>query len=156
MPRLTITNNFSHHVIAKISKDRIIYDQNKQVEEIAVHANIEVVVPVGAGAAKKKMEERNNIQWMELEKPGFTVIDAGRKAVLPYSKLNTSYLTLEINVDGEYIRKVDCQELDAEQSSGLSVTEQGSVEKTKRAERFLGLGRKHHSGHEPTNFVRKK
>ena len=29
---------------------------------------------MGAGAAMKKTEERNNIQWMELEKPGFTVI----------------------------------------------------------------------------------
>ena len=35
----------------------------------------------------------------------------------------------------------------------FSVTEQGCVEKTKRVEKFLGLGRNHHSGHDPTNFM---
>merc|ERR1712154_81260 len=157
MPKLTITNNYPHHIRAKITTNEIIFNQNKEAKEkhgnIAMGVDVPMPLPVnfGAGGGVATMKEQTDIQHLQIEQRGFSIIDAGMKAVLSYSKVKTSFLTLEVNIDGHYVRKIDCQELDQDHSSSISISEKGCVEKTRRSEKYLGIGRNVHNQHDPTN-----
>jgi len=155
MPRVTLTNNFGHHLRARITKDRIIFDQNKVAKITEGHGRVgvnalPVAVDVAAGGSSQHSEERNKIHHLELKNPGYTILDAGKRVDMAYSKNDTAYLTIEINKNGEYVIVVDQQEMDSDQSSELSVTEKGSIEKTKKAEKYFGVGRNHHQDHDPS------
>merc|ERR1712098_294079 len=158
MPKVTITNNYPHHIRAKITAHEIIRDQIKETKEKKGSAGVKVDVPlagagggVGGGGGSATSKKQSDIKHLQLETPGFTIIDAGKIAVLSYSKKDKSFLTLEININGQYVRKVDCQQLDQDQSSSFSVSEKGSFEKTGYLEKYLGIGHNDHRLHDPTN-----
>eukprot|EP00090_Calanus_glacialis_P019253 TRINITY_DN29611_c0_g1_i1.p1 TRINITY_DN29611_c0_g1~~TRINITY_DN29611_c0_g1_i1.p1 ORF type:complete len:163 (-),score=40.72 TRINITY_DN29611_c0_g1_i1:82-570(-) len=156
MPRVTLTNNYGHHCRAKIEMERIIYDQNNDAQETSGNVTLGLEIPpvpfnVGAGGSLARKEEHNNIVHLDLPDPNYTIIDAGKRIVMSYSSKRISFLTIEVNVDNEYIRKVNRQHLDEFQNTSLSFTAKGAVEDTMKREKILGIGRNLHKDHDPTH-----
>eukprot|EP00092_Neocalanus_flemingeri_P001689 GFUD01001802.1.p1 GENE.GFUD01001802.1~~GFUD01001802.1.p1 ORF type:complete len:162 (+),score=23.61 GFUD01001802.1:37-522(+) len=154
MPFITITNNWDHHIRAMITSDQVFYEQNTVGSLVAAGGSVGLPEPVGlniaAGGMRGNVEERSNIHTLRLEDPGWTQIDAGRKMRMSYTKSKQSYITVEFNIDQQYVRKMDRSPLSEDKNTALSVTKAGALESTNILER-LGVGRQTHKMHDPTN-----
>eukprot|EP00092_Neocalanus_flemingeri_P024893 GFUD01026996.1.p1 GENE.GFUD01026996.1~~GFUD01026996.1.p1 ORF type:complete len:164 (-),score=43.46 GFUD01026996.1:50-541(-) len=159
MPTVWVYNNWKHHVVVRTTSDKIIYNKVKEASSSEGKASIEVGVELlsvglGGGGAKSKAIELENIVHLDIQKPGYTRIEAGGKMFFPYGHKNKeAYISIWIHKgDLNYFAKMENQVLHPKRDTQFSVRANGAVEPRGKIERLLDQ-REKYPDHQPTDAM---
>jgi len=119
MPAVWIRNDFLHHVWTKISKDKVLFNKEKNKHAIGGEANVDVGVEpfnVGFGAAfiKKQADEREGLLYQDIKEAGFTRLDKGTAQTkdFNYKVDGNNYLTIIVHTGNwNFDLRMDNEEL---------------------------------------------
>eukprot|EP00092_Neocalanus_flemingeri_P020332 GFUD01022024.1.p1 GENE.GFUD01022024.1~~GFUD01022024.1.p1 ORF type:complete len:162 (-),score=37.94 GFUD01022024.1:41-526(-) len=157
MPEVWVYNDWKHHVVVKTATDKVVYNKVKQAEaaEANIHVGVELLnVGLGGGGAKSKESELEDIVVLDIQKPGYTRIEAGGMMFFPYGHENKeTYISIYIHKgNGEYFPKMENQVLHSRRNTHFSVRANGAVEPRGKRERVFNQ-REKYPDHQPTDAM---
>merc|ERR1711936_785835 len=117
MATIWIRNDFRHHAWTKISKDKVLFNKEKNKHSIGGEANVNVGVEpvnVGLGAAfnKKQADEREGLLYQDIQLAGFTRLDKGTEQTKDFKVDGNNYPTIIVHKgDWKFHKIMDNEEL---------------------------------------------